>query len=551
MDTNENKKYLKYSLIAPLIVGLVILFAGVYVNRSKPDIRFSLSGGLPRELLGETSTENVQLLEIRNIGKEEAHRLTIKINTPLTFHKLKKFSEGDKVEEFPSDTGLEIIYPSLPPEGVIKVILQSRTTIEKSAIDVSHSKGKGEEAFASGTSFQFSYVTIAVLSIYGLLVFIWAKRSMNDHLESQVDYNPNKILSRKKPIFINDKRWNSIRAKALENKIKPQKYLIDKTESYKLLCLSEKIDYVTEEEWLSLQHKAIEVLTDMLIVKINTATYHTSILELLSIPKPSLFPEKEWVELQNKMNKAYFVLRANDIRFYDQSSILKEIEQPKPDGILDAFWTKHMEGLKKEYFKRLSELLQLSATPLDFIEQQDLHVLPHEQIHELKKRSYNLEISKILRLFDKSRAQQFLESKKPEWITDDDYNALRKESEALIRADTLLCLLWNIVYRAALPETKPDMLTEKEWNDMLKIAQSFKQMEEDHKTSIKELQNACTVKTEAEKLREKIEKQLTIIHNVLNDPKSIDRIEEYSNVFAPGNFDNLRKISLLLSQKEN
>ena len=52
MDSNGDKKYLKYYFIAPLAVALIVLFVGVYINRSKPDIRFSLSGGLPRELLG-------------------------------------------------------------------------------------------------------------------------------------------------------------------------------------------------------------------------------------------------------------------------------------------------------------------------------------------------------------------------------------------------------------------------------------------------------------------------------------------------------------------
>ena len=553
MDSNGDKKYLRY-FIAPLAVALIVLVVGFYINRSKPDIRFSLSGGLPRELLGETTTENVQLLEIRNIGKEEAHRLRIKINTPLTYHKLKKFSEGDKIEEFPSTNGLEIIYPGLPPQGIIKLILQSKTTIEKADIAVNHSKGKGEEAFTGGTSFLTfgSIAIIGLFSFYSLMMFINGRSSAIDRLESQSDYAPNKILLRRKPIFIDEKRWNSIRTKALGNKIKDPYSSINKAESYKLLCLSGKVDYVTEEEWQSLKHKAIELLTDMLITKINTAWWYTDILELLSIAKPSLFPEKEWAELQDKMNKSYFALKAKEGRsFSDSNSILKEIEQPKPNGILDDFWAKYIEDLKKEYFRELSKDLEFSSTPLHFIKQQNLRVLSDDQVDILKKRAYNLEINKMPRLLNKLTAQHFLERKKPEWIEDNDYDATRKEAEALIRADTLSLLLWDIVYNKALPETKPEIFTEKEWNEVLEIAQRFKKMEEDHRTSMKEQETARIEKTETEKLKEKIEKQLNIIHNILNDPKSIDRIEDYSNVFAPGNFDNLRKISLLLSKQGN
>ena len=152
--------------------------------------------------------------------------------------------------------------------------------------------------------------------------------------------------------------------KALGNKIKDTYGSINKAESYKLLCLSGKVDYVTEEEWLSLKQKAIELLTNRLKTEINTASWHTEILELLSIEKPSLFPDKEWAELQNKMNESYFALKAKEGRFFsDSNSTLKEIEQPKPNGILDDFWVEYIENLKKEYFKQLSKDLEFSATP--------------------------------------------------------------------------------------------------------------------------------------------------------------------------------------------
>ena len=45
------------------------------------------------------------------------------------------------------------------------------------------------------------------------------------------------------------------------------------------------------------------------------------------------------------------------------------------------------------------------------------------------------------------------------------------------------------------------------------------------------------------KLKATIERQLDIIHNFFVDPSSVYRIEEYSNVFAPGNFENLKLLS--------
>ena len=107
------------------------------------------------------------------------------------------------------------------------------------------------------------------------------------------------------------------------------------------------------------------------------------------------------------------------------------------------------------------------------------------------------------RLFNKLTAQQFLESKKPEWIKNDDYKAIREAAEAVIKTDTLSLLLWDIVDNKALPETKPEIFTEKEWNEVLKIAQRFKKMEEEHSTSMKVQETVRIEKMETEKLKEK------------------------------------------------
>lgn len=116
-----------------------------------------------------------------------------------------------------------------------------------------------------------------------------------DRLESRLDYAPNEILSRTKPIYIKGKRWNSIRAKALEKKIKGgYGSRTDKAESYKLLCLSEKPDYLIEEEWLSLKDKAIALLKDELIAATNKAWDAERVLEVLNIERPLSFPMQMW-----------------------------------------------------------------------------------------------------------------------------------------------------------------------------------------------------------------------------------------------------------------
>lgn len=51
-----------------------------------------------------------------------------------------------------------------------------------------------------------------------------------------------------------------------------------------------------------------------------------------------------------------------------------------------------------------------------------------------------------------------------------------------------------------------------------------------------------------EKLKERITKQLALIYAVFNDPKILDYIEDYSDVFAVGNFENLKKVAILIEK---
>lgn len=256
--------------------------------------------------------------------------------------------------------------------------------------------------------------------------------------------------------------------------------------------------------------------------------------------------------MQREINVKYFArLREREKLFLHPVSILAAIEKPKPSGVWDELWAEYIDDLKKGYFELLSRELTTVPQPMEFIKKHNLDVLFPYPVSKLRERSYNLAIRELPRIFDKSMAKHFLAEKKPEWIKDEDYKALRQEAEIIMKADTLSLLLWNIVSQKSLPKTKPENITEKEWDQVGRISVRFKEMEEENKKARNEQETTRHEKTEVEKLRGKIENQLNIIHNILSDPKSIDRIEDYSDIFAPGNFDNLRKISLLLSKQEN
>ncbi len=63
-----------------------------------------------------------------------------------------------------------------------------------------------------------------------------------------------------------------------------------------------------------------------------------------------------------------------------------------------------------------------------------------------------------------------------------------------------------------------------------------------------ESSNLISERAEVRTQKEKIERQLQFINDLLSDPSSIDRIEEYDNTFAAGNYENLREVARLLKR---
>lgn len=78
------------------------------------------------------------------------------------------------------------------------------------------------------------------------------------------------------------------------------------------------------------------------------------------------------------------------------------------------------------------------------------------------------------------------------------------------------------------------MIDQKDWEELKKINSEIKEILEDRKKAVED-------KIKFENLKEKVEAQLDIIDKLLNDPSFIDKIEDYNNCFAKGNFDNIKK----------
>ncbi|MBI4849633.1 MAG: hypothetical protein HY808_13870 [Nitrospirae bacterium] len=495
------------TFVSTLLASIVVLIFGYYFNLEKADIRYTLSERIPISFLDGNNKGSVQQLEIKNVGNAEARNVLIVIKGEITNYQLEKYSQADEVKEFKKDNSLEIAYLSLPPQGSLKLILKSvGMSIQKWDISIKHSKGIGTEALAQQGMSTSTILTGSVLIFYILLFTFFGIRWRIDDFVRDSNYNPDKILKRTKPYFISDKKWNHIRKESIKQKIDKETYRmvgsVDESISYILLS-NDKPEYLDDEEWNVVLKKASEKLYDLLLGQIIADYSHYTISKVINIPFPKNLPERLQSEIKEKLNKLYF--------------------------------------------KKLSEDLEYTSAPVKFIEDQRLNVLTDNDINKLKKQAYDLEFKKLPNVFDPREAKIFLDNGRPKWITDDDYELMESRASMSIELDSLkqkyiylFTTLKNIINQRSLESKKPDVISEEEWNKLVEIEKDIRILSEENRKKDIEL---SAEKNNVQSLKEKIERQLNIIHEFLNDPSVINRIEEYNNVFAPGNFENLQRLA--------
>jgi hypothetical protein len=579
------------TLLTSLILPAVLLIFGYYYTKEKPDIRYALSERIPVKLAEESSSESLQQLEIKNVGSSEAKRIQLIIKAKIISYDLLKYSKADTVNEFRTGTSAEIVYPALPPQGSFRLLIRSSGDgISKDSLSITHTQGKGKEAFAESKNSYLTLFLIAIVLFYLLLVFVMIRNIAIDSLESKAAYDSDSILRRKKPLYLNAEKWKSIRKKALEDKLSRDRISasrdIENSQSYVFLNIN-RPDYLNEEEWHSLVKKASDILSTVLSQASIDSYTAGQVLNLIKVRKPLHFHGEDWSKLTKKISGIFVLLLKTDYTLRTKEGLLNAMKEKRPDqvpedtwsdylkfleqeyfnllkkghtlrteeGLLNAMkekrpdqvpedtWSDYLKFLEQEYFNTVSEKMEVQGSPIDYLEEQQLGCLPQDKADALVKRAYELQLRKLPNVLHIKDAAKFVESERPKWIKDFDYEFLMMKAKGTIDLDVLTQkyhgLLWafeSILIQGPLSPSKPEKVTDEEWQKILKIDSEFRACKQGEKKLAEDKIRVSTLKT-------KIERQLEIIHNLLVDPGSIDRIEDYSNVFSPGNFENLRLLS--------
>ena len=419
------------------------------------------------------------------------------------------------------------------------------------------------------------------------------------------------LLEEKKPFYITDKEWLQIYNESVETQIQNDvTYSINERLSYLILSSDKPKDF-DESTWQSFVNKSVKDISETFISKVKTMRYTSRVEELLKIHKPKHFPENIWSDVINNLSEDHISLSKQSISKYESSeNILKMLKTDKPKGIAEKKWEEHINALvgiylnaleyewndfrnpsdyinefKKERPAEVSEAawlttrerlirkynnfiweeLNITHNPLQIIKDNNLEVLKESQKSKLEVKAYKQQLKQTFEPFfwSTERASKFLSEEKPVWVKNEDYDDLRKKAENIINSETerkryneLKGLLSKIINTPNITLIRTESISEDDWNAINDLSEQLIEIySKSEKTNTAEIEiiREKSKLTEDWKsltaLKEKVTWQLEIIDKILSEPNILEKIEDYNNLFAQGNFQNLKFIAELLSKK--
>jgi hypothetical protein len=207
------------------------------------------------------------------------------------------------------------------------------------------------------------------------------------------------------------------------------------------------------------------------------------------------------------------------------------LKSPKPVEIDVKNWDYLRLFPQIELKNRLEREILTNKNPITYIENIDLSILESSYKKSLERKAYDKQIDSYGSIMTVETAEKILTTERPHWIKDIDYKYLVSKAEQLKAIEEKETILDDKIKEESIKTNK----IKDECNSKL----------EEYKNKIQEIDAESK---EVSELKNRIENQLHIINLVINEPDKIERIENYSQTFAPGNFEDLKKLAIIVKQ---
>lgn len=429
-----------------IIVPILAVFLAYQLNKKVPDVRYTLSRGIPITFqrgttYAEQGAVSAQELVVKNIGNAKAENIQIKIKGKLEKYELSKNFASDVPKVISDNTGFSLLYNELPPKGSFTLIFSFiGPGISQDDISISDQNGLCKQALAQDTfSIWKSTISALFTLVYIVLAIGFLSSLFADRWKSTIQYQPyNQVVTRKKPFYVSEDIWNEALVGLLKKKIIDE-YFNDKMDEslcYKILT-SPKPDTLAEHIWLSLVDTSAKELESMFSRKWEY-TSGDYILNLLKIAKPLNFPQNRWDEIHEKLSEKYVASKKVFISFSTIRSITKELAQQKPEAVSQKAWLTYLTYLKTEYKHLFLAELNYATNPIVYLEDANIDLLPlsQDEQKELRNAVYEAMLEQTKDDLDQMTAKNILESPKPTWIKAEDYQPLKDMAYKLLLKET-------------------------------------------------------------------------------------------------------------------
>ena len=549
-----------FAVIGTIMLVLLPVVVTYYLNNiRKPDVRYILSGAIPLSfsISAGSNYENIQQLEVKNVGSVQAEKIVINIEKPITEYDIKKYIPSDTVEVYSAQNSVQFIYPALPPQAEFKIVLRSPESISYSDIVVSHNSGIGTEALAPDKGNWANYVPealfLAATMLYLATTMFTARSSFIDSWKSvsalkRLDL----LLAAKKPWYVTSSEWPSIHSAAIKHKVKDE-YIyyqrdVENTVAYSLSNF-DKPEHIIDGDWKEI----IDIATDRLeIIYKNLSKGSDDEVEyMLQLEKPRYFPDDKWNKLIQSANEGF--VRNKKGRFWAINTVVDLLKSQKPKKITESVWREYTTLLKDTYFDQIRQKLEFSKEPSKIISQFDLSLLAEESRKKLEDIVLTQQReSEFTHLIESLLNDEPIDAE-PKYLDTWEWGRFRdfeEKKQSIERQSKLIQLVNSVLEREPLGE-EADSVTDLEWDTLIALEDGFKaidQLDKRQQEFEEEKREYNESKKQFTPVKQKVERQLQIINDVLNDPSSVDRLESYDDTFASGNLENLRKLSSYLKE---
>ena len=586
---------------------LIPVVVGYYLTRHIPDVRYTLSEKVPLAFLptGSTTADIAQQLEVKNLGNSPATNIVVDIDGQIVNYDISKYSAADNVQVFANRQPFEVIYSDLPPQAAFKIVFQSPVSgIDNSQLHISDSTGPAHEALSSQ---PLSVTALGIELLYfGSIIFYLvsgARRLWADIIDIWVSHKSrqsfNEVMKLGRPWFIRYAEWKKVYLSVFERKLDNDRYssFLEKTVHEQILAI-DRPAAINVEDWEQISRRADSELRIQYLKAVQGSYPAEAILPLLRKERPHYFPESDWRELRKSAFSKFRELVRQ--RGYNLATLRSDINASKPPELPDDEWARLLDDLRATFFNQVEERLTLEDFPFDRLQELDISVLDTQRRTRLEKHASDRQsAASNLALLDALTGGKGIGPSAPadvdswhwehlkrldrtlkEWQAE--YNLLKRvvagedigdsapesvdpmfwhqiqrfqsgfqEATAKgLKSDSWLSSIMKITKREPLGNDKPDALTENDWDWLGRIEAKLCELDEIEKkqsTLERDAMQLEAAKKNTQSLRQRVEKQLAVIHQALADPSSLGRMEDYDDTFAPGNLANLRKVVEALS----